>query len=99
MNFKGTIFSDDLSMAGAEIIGSYTERTNLALKAGCDMTLICNCKEGLISVLDQADILTDIKSLSCLEKMRGNFNYIYSELKTRKEWQECSEKIEYFLNA
>ena len=50
-------------------------------------------------MLDQAEILTDIKSLSCLEKMRGNFNYIYSELKTRKEWQECSEKIEYFLNV
>lgn len=100
LNFKGTIFSDDLSMEGAKIIGDYINRTKAALEAGCDMVLICNNKEGVISVLDHylQTKLSSNKSLSRLEKMRGNFNYIYSELKSRKEWQECSEKIEYFLN-
>ena len=98
LNFKGTIFSDDLSMGGAEIIGDYTERTELALRAGCDMTLICNCREGLISVLDQTEKLIDIKSLPNLEKMRGNFSHEYSDLKNVKAWQEYSLIIENFLN-
>ena len=40
------------------------------------MTLICNCKEGLISVLDQAEILTDIPlddhNIIPLQEVNGN---------------------------
>jgi beta-N-acetylhexosaminidase len=46
LGFRGAVFSDDLSMAGARLIDGrevgYTEAAVAALNAGCDMVLLCN---------------------------------------------------------
>ncbi len=46
LGFTGAVFSDDLSMAGARVLQgqalSYLEGCMTALRAGCDMVLLCN---------------------------------------------------------
>ncbi len=53
LGFEGAIFSDDLSMAGAEYAGGYLGRAELALGAGCDMILVCNQPDEAEQLLDQ----------------------------------------------
>ena len=50
--YKGLIFSDDLSMAGAKVAGGPFQRAKAAINAGCDMILVCNDTAALDEVID-----------------------------------------------
>jgi len=51
INFNGVVFTDDLSMAGAGVVGGMLNRVDTAYNAGCDMLLVCNAPDIVGDVL------------------------------------------------
>ena len=69
--FEGIVFSDDLSMSGAESVGGYPERASAALGAGCDILLVCNNPEGADQVLESLDGYSNPTSQLRMVRMHG----------------------------
>jgi beta-N-acetylhexosaminidase len=88
LGFQGVIFSDDLSMAAAEEAGSFGERALAARAAGCDMVLVCNDREGVIEVIDNANITQSKASSLRLKAMKGRSAMNRSALLDSQQWSE-----------
>ena len=52
IKFDGVVFTDDLSMAGAGVVGGMLNRVETAYNAGCDMLLVCNAPDVVGDVLE-----------------------------------------------
>lgn len=95
LGFKGAIFSDDLTMHGASVVGDYVQRATRALQAGGDMALVCNDRsaaEQIIDGLNGMPIATD--SVERLKAMRPTSLMSSEPLHDSKQWQQSHKIIE-----
>ena len=94
LGFDGVLFSDDLSMQAACVAGGADARIQAALKAGCDMGLVCNDRAAQCIALEGIENLP-LPNQQRLERMRGNIPNIQigDELDLGEEWREIRDEI------
>jgi beta-N-acetylhexosaminidase len=93
IGFEGVIFSDDLTMKGADVAGGYIEKTEMALAAGCDMILVCNCPEGAKEVLDHLQQLK-VKGCEKIATMRAGTHIQWDDLIENTRYQQTIKKLQ-----
>lgn len=93
LGFQGVIFSDDLSMAGAEGAGGMLERARAALAAGCDMVLVCNDPAGADQVLDGLGAYDNPVSHLRLMRMHGRHPVTRVQLAEDNDYQDAVRMV------
>ncbi|MGI1678276.1 MAG: beta-N-acetylhexosaminidase [Cellvibrionaceae bacterium] len=95
MHFDGVIFSDDLSMEGAASAGSYGDRAERALDAGCDVVLVCNNRKGALEILHRLET-RQIKLSNRLHRMSARRWWNWNELVSTERWVRTQEALKKF---
>ena len=94
LGFSGAVFSDDLSMEGAAVIGSTPERAKRALAAGCDVLAICNDRPAVLATLEELADAADPLSQVRLARMHGRPGPTRAELHDDPRWRDCRAAVD-----
>jgi beta-N-acetylhexosaminidase len=96
LGFEGVIFSDDLSMSGAESVGGYAERARLSLAAGCDILLVCNNPVGADEVLDSLQGYKNPTSQLRMVRLHGKPEPSINDLFNTPKWHQATSVLQAF---
>ena len=96
LGFEGIVFSDDLSMSGAESVGGYAERAKAALQAGCDILLVCNNPEGADEALDALTDYNNPTSQLRMIRLHGEPSAQSADLFNTQQWQQATSQLHHF---
>lgn len=89
LEFQGVIFSDDLSMGAAAAGGSYPDRARAAIRAGCDLLLVCNNRRPALEVLEALRDYDDPTMHVRCVRMHGRGGFDRRRLHLDSRWQQA----------
>jgi beta-N-acetylhexosaminidase len=89
MGFTGVIFSDDLSMEGASVMGNVVQGAQAAIAAGCDAVLICNSPAQVDQLLAHLRINEKLFAVSKQRLIR------LFPTNPRYDWKTLQQEIQY----
>jgi len=98
LDFRGAVFSDDLVMEAASVLGDLPERAKAALEAGCDMVLICNDRPGVIRVVEALAGFSDPVSQIRLARFHGRPAPNREVLLASDEWHGARQALSDSMN-
>jgi beta-N-acetylhexosaminidase len=96
LGFQGVVFSDDLSMEAASVVGDVVDRARAAISAGCDMALVCNNTEAVAKVLDNFGSYNEPVSSVRLVRMHGRQHTRLDKLHKDPQWHKAVTAINQF---
>lgn len=94
LEFEGVVFSDDLSMSGAETVGGYSQRARHALDAGCDILLVCNNPAGADEVLESLQGYTSLTTQLRMIRLHGQDTH--AQLFDSDDWRQACVQLQGF---
>ncbi|GLT13738.1 beta-N-acetylhexosaminidase [Vibrio algivorus] len=95
LDFKGIVFSDDLNMEGATIMGGPAERSLKSMQSGCDMVLMCNNRLSAVEVLDNLPIVEVPQAMNLLKQQ----SFSLKELQTTERWQKANRIMNLYWDS
>ncbi len=94
MEFKGMIFSDDITMQAAASVGSHLERANMAIGAGCDCVITCNDSTGRDEIIDGLVFKPNSRLQAKIDKMYGVQPFKFADRQRSSRWNSAHDTIQ-----
>jgi len=91
LNYKGLIFSDDLSMLGSGN-DSVINKVKISLDAGCDMLIICNDRSGVKEAVKYLD-KNEFEQISRFSELKSTKKINWNDLLNNKRALIIKEKL------
>ena len=93
IGFGGAVFCDDLSMQATAAYGSMPQRAKRALRAGCDMVLVCNDRNAAQQTVAALNDYSNPLSLVRLARLHGTGHVLRETLLASDQWQRASAAV------
>ncbi len=98
LGFTGVVFSDDLSMKGADCDGGIQAKVARAIQAGCDFLPICNDRDAVLELYEQPPSLTGSPKLAQLRSVYSSPEN-YENTKRYEVFREFISHLEQSTNG
>lgn len=99
LGFQGVIMSDALDMNAAAAAGSFVERSQAALKAGCDLLLLCNNRPETLTVVEALGAYQDPTAQARLARLYSRHYTPHHILQRHPFWEKANQLLDQLANT